>query len=179
MAGPVQAKRFGQAVFEIARDSNSLDKWSQDLAKVAALAQNEDLVAVLENPKFVYENKRNLLDSQLFGINPLAQNLVFILTGQGQFHLISKVYSEFERLLDDLRGIAKAELTTAVPLDEEERQKLTTRLSTITGKKIVIIEKVDPAIIGGMIARVEGKIIDGSTLAQLEALKTQLAGAVA
>ena len=134
---------------------------------------------MLENPKFAFENKRNLLDSQLFGINPLAQNLVFILTGQGQFHLISKVYSEFERLLDDLRGIAKAELTTAVPLDEEERQKLTTRLSTITGKKIVIIEKVDPAIIGGMIARVEGKIIDGSTRAQLEALKTQLAGAVA
>jgi F-type H+-transporting ATPase subunit delta len=179
LAETVQIKRFAQAVFELARDSSTLDLWSRDLAKIAALAQNEDLVAVLENPKFVFENKSKLLDNQLFGINPLVKNLVFILTGQGQFHLISKVYREYERLLNDFRGIAQAELTTAVPLDEDERKKLADRLSTITGKKIVIIEKVDPTIIGGMIVRVEGKIIDGSTRTQLEALKTQLAGAVA
>jgi F-type H+-transporting ATPase subunit delta len=179
LAKTVQAKRFARAVFELARESNKLDQWSQDLAKITMLAQNTDLVAVLENPGFIYENKRKLLDNQLLGINPLAMNLSYILTGQGQFHLISKVYIEYERLLDEFRSIAKAEITTAVPLDEEERIKLAARLGAITGKKIVILEKVDPTIIGGMIARVEGKIIDGSTRTQLEALKRHLAGAVA
>jgi F-type H+-transporting ATPase subunit delta len=177
LAGMLQSKRFAQAIFEIASESNQMDQWSHDLKRIASLAQNEDLVAVLENPKYAFENKKKLLNNKTLGVNPLAVNLAYILTSRGHFHLVSEVFSEYQQLVDDNRGIAKAEIITAVPLDEEEKRKLGERLSAITNKKVVLVEKVDPQIIGGMIARVDGKIIDGSTRTQLDALKSHLARA--
>jgi F-type H+-transporting ATPase subunit delta len=176
LAEGLQAKRFAQAVFEIARERNEMDQWSRDLTKIAALTSHDELVSVLANPRFSIENKRQLLDFYLKGTNPLAVNLTYLLTGRGCFHLITQISELYQQLLDDFRGIDRAEITTAVSLDKDARQRLIDRLSTITGKKIVFIEKIDPGIIGGMIARVGGQIIDGSTQTRLNALKKDLAG---
>jgi F-type H+-transporting ATPase subunit delta len=170
-----QAKRYSQTVFEIAREHNELDKWKTDLVRIAALSQNPELADVIGNPKFLFDDKAKLLNSQLTGISQKALNLAYILTKQVNFSLITEIYSDYQQLLDDYYGIAKAEIITAIPLDEEEKNKLAQRLGTITGKKIIIDARVDSRIIGGMIARVNGKIIDGSTSTQLAALKNELA----
>jgi F-type H+-transporting ATPase subunit delta len=176
LAEELQAKRFAQAVFEIAQERNEIELWSRDLAKMAGLAAQSDLVAVLGNPKFPIENKRKLLDVHLKGVSPLAQNMAFLLVGRGNFHLVTRISLLYQRLVDDLRSTDRAEITTAIPLEKGEKQKLADRLGALTGKRIIIIEKVDPGIIGGMIVRVAGKIIDGSTRTQLRALKNNLAG---
>lgn len=174
-ASTLRSKRYSQAVFEIARENNELDKWDNDLKRIAALAQTREFVSIMENPKFSFEDKSKLLNSQLKSVSQKALNLAYILTNQGKFGLITSIYIDYQQLWDDLREIDKAEVTTAIPIDESEKVKLAQRLGSVTGKKIVIVEKVDPAIIGGMIARVGGKIIDGSTSSQLAALKNELA----
>jgi F-type H+-transporting ATPase subunit delta len=177
LAEELQSKRFARAVFEIAHEHNQMDAWSRDLAKMAALAHNQTLVSALENPRFTFENKKKLLAGQLQGIGALAQNLAYVLTAGGHFHIFPQVADEYAQLLAEDRGIARAEVTTAVPLDDEERKRITAQLGVITGKKVTIVEKVDAGILGGMVARVEGKIIDGSTRSQLDRLKSQVAGA--
>ena len=144
----LRSKRYSQAVFEIARKNNELDKWNHDLERIAALAQNQEFVSIMENPKFSFEDKSKLLNSQLKGASQKALNLAYILTNQGKFGLITSVYVDYQQLLDDLREIDKAEVTTAIPLDAGEKLKLAQRLGTITGKKIVIVEKVDPTQTG-------------------------------
>jgi F-type H+-transporting ATPase subunit delta len=173
----LQAKRFSQAIFEIAQERNEFDKWQSDLHRIASLAQNSEFVLVMENPKFPFGDKTRLLDSQLKGVNPMALNLANILTNQGKFGLISDIYAEYEDLLNKHRGIEKAEVTTAVPLDEKEKAELAERIGKMTGKKIVMKINVNPKIIGGVIARVGDKIIDGSTLSQLNALKSEIESA--
>jgi F-type H+-transporting ATPase subunit delta len=173
----LQAKRFAQAVFEIARERNELDKWQGDLQKLAQLAQNSEFLAVMDNPKFSLEDKSKLLQNQVQNIGKLALNLAYLLTGGNNFRLISAISSGYQDLLDEFRGIEKAEVTTAVPLDENEKSKLNNRISAMIGKKIVLSVKVDPSIVGGIIVRVGGKIIDGSTQSQLTALRNELAGA--
>jgi F-type H+-transporting ATPase subunit delta len=171
----LQAKRYSQAIFEIAKERNEFDKWQEDLHKIAVLAQNSEFVAVMENPKFPIEEKYKLLDTRLKNSGPMARNLAYILAGKGSFDLITGIHTDYQKLLDSYRGIEQAEVTTAVPLDENERQKLAVRLGEMTGKKVIMTMKVDPAIIGGVIAKVGEKIIDGSTRSQLEALKNELA----
>jgi F-type H+-transporting ATPase subunit delta len=173
----LKAKRYSKAVFEIAQERNELEKWLRDLQILAALAQNGDFVSVMENPNFSFQNKSQLLESQLKNFSPLAMNLALILTRLGKFGLISSIYDAFQELLDNYYGIEKAEVTTAIPLDEQERAKLSYYLNGITGKKIELKEKIDPDIIGGVIARVGGKIIDGSTSIQLTSLKSELTSA--
>jgi F-type H+-transporting ATPase subunit delta len=107
----------------------------------------------------------------------MALNLAYILTNKGIFGLIADVYAGYQRLLDNYRGIEQAEVTTAVPLDEKDRQQLAERLGAITGKKVIMTVHVDPDIIGGVVAKVGEKIIDGSTRSQLAAMKNELESA--
>ena len=84
------------------------------------------------------------------------------------------ISGEYQRLLDSHRGIERAEVTTAMPLGDEDQQRLAEQLSAIVGKKVVLKSEVDPSIVGGIMARIGGKLIDGSTRSQLMALKREL-----
>ena len=87
------------------------------------------------------------------------------------------IADEYQQLLDSYRGIEQAEVTTAIPIDDEAKLKLGKCLGAIVGKKVVLKPEVDPSIIGGIIARIGGKLLDGSTRSKLAALKKELIGA--
>ena len=78
--------------------------------------------------------------------------------------------------LDEYHGIQTAEVVTAVPLDNKDKEKLSDTLGTMIGKKVVLKSGVDPEILGGIVARVGGKLLDGSTRSKLMALKKELVG---
>jgi F-type H+-transporting ATPase subunit delta len=173
----LQAKRFARAIFEIAGTNNELDKWQAELQLLAGLARNPDLVSAMENPKYPVEAKTRLLAAQSAGVSPTALNLATLLTERGIFGLLVDVSREYGLLLDQAKGIERAEVITAVPLDDLQKTKLVAQLESISGKKIDLLLKVDPSILGGMVARMGGKLIDGSTSSQLISLKNDLANA--
>jgi F-type H+-transporting ATPase subunit delta len=79
-------------------------------------------------------------------------------------------------MADESRGVARAEVTTAVPLDDQRRRRVIEGLARIVGRDdVTITERVDPEIIGGVIARVGDRLIDGSTRARLRSLRNELA----
>jgi F-type H+-transporting ATPase subunit delta len=174
--GALQSKRYSQAVFELALERNELDKWQIDLGALDDLAKDIELVSAMDNPKFSYENKIKLLANQIKSVSKLAANLACLLVNKGSFRMLSEIYSEYRLMLDSYRGIEKAEVITAIPLEENEISSLAQQLGIMSGKKINLSLLVDPQIIGGIIVRIGGKIIDGSTRSQLVALKIELAG---
>lgn len=175
MARRVYARRYARAVFEIALERKELDRWQTDLKNIAVLGENAAFMALLENPKVGFEKKEKILAEVLGDINPLARNLVYLLVSRGRFSMVGDVADEYQRLLDGYRGIEHAEVVTAVPLDDKEKKKLEEHLGAVVGKKIVLESSVDPKLVGGMIARVGGKLLDGSTHSKLLALKKELA----
>ena len=177
MARKVYARRYAQAIFEIALERKELDKWQSDLRRITGLDKEDAFVAVLESPRFHLDDKTKLLSERLDDINPLALNLACLLVTKGRFGMVGDIASEYQRLLDSYRGIEHAEAITAVPLADTDKQKLAERLSAVTGKKVVLKSEVDSSLIGGIVVRVGGKLIDGSTRSQLLALKGELAGA--
>jgi len=168
------AKRYAQAVFEIALGRKELDRWQSDLRTIASLGEDATLIAWLENPKFRFDDKVRLLSEQLGDVNPLTLNLVYLLAARGRLSMIGGIADEYQRLLDSYRGIEQAEVITAVPLDDEDRLRLGERLGAVVGKKLVVKPEVDSSLIGGFIARIGGKLLDGSTRSKLEALKREL-----
>jgi F-type H+-transporting ATPase subunit delta len=170
------ARRYAQAVFDIAREKKELDRWQSDLGKIAGLGRNATVMAIVENPKVRFEDKAKLLAERLKDINPLALNLVSLLASRGRLGMIGDIAGEYRRLLDSYHGIERAEVTTAVTLDDKDKQKLAERLGAVVGKKVVLEAKVDKSLIGGMVARVGGKLLDGSVISQLAAMKKTLAG---
>jgi F-type H+-transporting ATPase subunit delta len=173
----IQAKRYAQAVFAIAQEHQELDKWQADLKKLGTLTAIPELVAVMDNPNLAFKDKTRLLGQQIRNVSPLALNLAYLLISRGKTNLLSAISSEYQCLLDSFRGIELADVTTAVPLEAGGKSVLTKHLEALTGKKIVMDLKVDPGIIGGIIIRTGGKLIDGSTTSRLTALKDKLANA--
>ena len=177
MARRVYAKRFSQAVFKIALEGKKLDRWQSDLSKIASLGKDATLISLLQDPRLHFDSKAKLLSEQLGDMNPLALNLVYLLITKGKLNMVGEIADEYQRLLDSYRGIEQAEVTTAIPLDDEDKQRLAEYLGTAVGKKVVVKPEVDSKLIGGIVARVGGKVVDGSTRSKLVTLKRELVGA--
>ena len=90
--------------------------------------------------------------------------------------MIGDIADEYQRLFDSHRGIERAEVTTVIPLDKEDKQRLTEHLATMVGKKVVLKPEVDSRLVGGIVARIGDKLLDGSTRSKLAALRKELAG---
>ena len=175
MARRVYARRYARAVFEIALERKELDRWQADLENIAVLGRNAAFIALMEDPKIGFEKKDKVLSKLLGGVNPLARNLVYLLVSRERLNLVGEIAEEYQRLLDGYRGIEHAEVVTAVPLDAADKKRLEEHLGKVVGKKIVLEASVDPSLVGGMVARVGGKLLDGSTRSRLLALKKELA----
>jgi len=174
VARKAYAKRYAQAVFEIALETKKLDKWQADLKKIVSTVEDAAFLAFLGSPKVHLDDKASLLSERLSGVNPLALNLVLLLVTRGKPGIIGGIAEEYQRLLNSHRGIESAEVITAVPLDDEVKGKLAKRLGAVVGKKVVLESEVNPALLGGIIAIIDGKLLDGSTRSKLLALKREL-----
>lgn len=177
MARKAFARRYAQAIFELALEKKELERWQSDLPKIVNAVSEAALLTALESPKLKLDDKTRLLTERLGGISPLALNLVRLLITRASIGMIGDIASEYQRLLDSYHGIEPAKVITAVSLDDKDVQKLTQNLSVLIGKKVVLKSEVDSKIIGGIVARVGGKLLDGSTRSKLAALRRELVGA--
>jgi F-type H+-transporting ATPase subunit delta len=167
-------KRYAQAAFELALERNELESWQKGLEKIAELTKNEELMALLQNPRLPFDAKKSLSQKHLGEINPLAFNLALLLVIKGLLRLGQQISQQYISLLDVHRGIERAKVTTALPLGDEEREEVSHRLGAMANRKVVIDGQVDSTIIGGFIARMGDKLIDGSVRQRLETLKKNL-----
>jgi F-type H+-transporting ATPase subunit delta len=167
-------KRYAQAAFELALKKNELEGWQQGLRKIAVLGKNEELMALLQNPRLPFPAKKSLLEKLLAGINPFAFNLALLLVSKGILRRAGDILQQYNHLLDAHRGVERAQVTAAVPLADEDQDAISRRLEKIVQHKVVIDAQVDPSIIGGFIARVGDTLIDGSIRQRLESLKKSM-----
>jgi F-type H+-transporting ATPase subunit delta len=170
------AKRYAQAAFEIARGRDSLEEWATGLALVAQVMADPRAAAVLSSTKVALADRYRLLEAILPGIDPLVMNLARLLVAKGRVGIAPQVAEAYRDLVDEHSGVAHATVVTAVPLDDAERRAVEDKLGQVTGKKVVAHLEVEPAIVGGLVARVGDRLIDGSTRSKLLALKGALRG---
>ena len=171
------AARYARAAFELAVERNELDAWERDLRNLAAALAMPEAVAFVASRQVTAEGKEEFLRRAAGELSPLAWNMVRLLNTKGRLTLLPQIAEHFQELLDEHRGIAHAQVLTAVAMSDDEKQALTRRLSDLTGKRVDVQAFEAPEIIGGLVARIGDRLIDGSTRTRLIALKRQLAGA--
>ncbi len=171
------ARRYAQAVFELASEASQLDEWLDDLTYLAGALASEQFGELLDSPQASKEQKAEMIRTTLGDrVGPLALNLVSILASRSITHLLPEIIDRYERLLDAHRGIEQAEVVSAVPLGDGQRAKIEEMLRGIVGKDIRMSSRLDPGIVGGFIARVGDRVIDGSAIGRLHRLRRELVG---
>ncbi len=176
MARIASGKRYAQAAFELAIEKNEFESWQISLGKIASIAADAKLMALLENPKLPFDAKRGPLEERLGEVNPLALNLACLLMSRGRLRIAGDVSRQYNLLLDAHYGIERAEVVTALPLDDEGKEMISRRLGEMTGHEVIIDARVDPSIIGGFSAKIGDTLIDGSIRNRLESLRKSLVG---
>ncbi|MBI2857349.1 MAG: ATP synthase F1 subunit delta, partial [Chloroflexi bacterium] len=131
MAVSTFARRYAEAVFDIAAARKEEDRWGDELARIAATLQDRALDAVLGSPRVPFDVKQELVREALPGLSNLALNLVYLLVKKGKNYLAPAIAAEYRRLHDYYHGIEHAEVTSAFPLDEAEREALARRLGAV------------------------------------------------
>ncbi len=175
MPRSASARRYAQAVFQIAIENDELESWLDDLTVLSAAVQDAELSAFLNAPQLSHSQKIAVLESTLKdAVGPLALNLVSLLASRNLAGLMPGVVEQYQRLLDEHNGIERAEVVSAVPLDDAQRAGVEELLRGVVGKEIRLTSRVAPEIIGGMVARVGDHVIDGSTATRLESMRREL-----
>lgn len=170
------AKRYAQAVFEIARDARSFDAWQRDLAIMDQLVQDAAGREFFNNPEVSTGQKQQVAESYLANrVQPAALNLARLLIARGRFAAIDRLVVAFTELVRTYQGTAVADVTTAVPLDSAAAADVSRRLGTLIDRRVEVRMHVDPSIIGGIVARVGDYLLDGSVTGQLSRLRARLA----
>jgi F-type H+-transporting ATPase subunit delta len=167
-------KWYAQAIFELALEKKVLEAFQQGLERLTDLARDETLMALLENPKLPFEAKTDLMKEGLGEVHPFVSNLALLLVSKDGLRLAGEISRDYQVLLDAYRGIEHAEVTTAISLDEKDREMVSRRIGEILGRKVTLDLQVDPSIIGGFIARVGDMVIDGSLRQNLDSLGKSL-----
>lgn len=168
------AKRYAIAAFGIARESAQLEKWATDLRQAQETLQDEAVLAYLELPKVALERKMEGLQAALDGVHPMVLNLLVLLTSRSSLQLLPAIVAEYQRLMDDHYNRERAEVVTAIPLEAPQRERVTRRLSQLLEKEVVLTTRVNPGVLGGMVARVGDRMIDASLRGRLLALRKSL-----
>jgi F-type H+-transporting ATPase subunit delta len=167
-------KRYAQAAFQLALEADALDQWGQELRQVAQATSDPELRAFWEHAKVPTDQKLALVNQALPDSQPLVRNLISLLVMRGLAGRLPDIYDEYRRLLNEHQGRVQVDVTSAVPLEDAQRDRITTVLRGIVNKDIELVTHVDPSILGGLVLMVEDKLMDGSTRARLERLRRNM-----
>ncbi|MDD9148257.1 MULTISPECIES: F0F1 ATP synthase subunit delta [unclassified Sporolactobacillus] len=172
----IVANRYAKALFEVAEERDAVDTIESQLISVAhAISENEELRRVLLHPQVNSTEKKALVD-KLFDkeVGLEVMNLLRLLIDRKREAIIDEVLEAYTHMADVKRGILDVTVTTAVPLDEEERQDLARRLGDVLGKKLRMHAKVKKEIIGGILLRIGDLLYDGTMAGRLAGFRQEI-----
>ncbi len=173
-------RRYAGAIFDIARKQGTIDRTLEDVQEIAKVFSNRKIAYLLNEPKVPAKRKETAIRQALASkVLPTSLNLALLVVQRELVDAMQNIANELEKLVLDYKNEAKAEVTSAAPMDEAQSNAVKQALERRTGKTILMQTKVQPEILGGVVARVEDKVIDGSVRYRLSALRQQLLRGVA
>jgi F-type H+-transporting ATPase subunit delta len=169
------ARPYAEAAFRLADQAGALAKWSEMVAALAQVAENERVRTAIADPNLSDAKVAGVFISILSGkLSGEAENFVRVLARNDRLSLLPEIRQQFEVLKNEREGVLEAEVQSAFELSDAQLKDLVQRLEKKTGRKVRPHVSVDRELIGGVKIVLGDKVIDGSARAQLAALETAL-----
>lgn len=168
------ARRYTQAIVELAEENGTFDAWQRDLDMLDALVADSDVASYLANPGVQNEQKFRAVDTVLADAQPETRNLLHMLIERRRLNLLPDIAQLFREAEMAHKGIVLVDVTTADALDDAGKELVRERLKRIVGKDVELRLHEDASIIGGIVARIGDQVIDGSVVNQLRRLRVRM-----
>ena len=157
------------------RLSISKEVLEQLLSLKTLFHEQPDFIRLLGNMSLSKEERVKIIDSVLRGqVHPYLLNFLKILCERGALTEYEGCLAAFKSLYNQAHGIVEATVTTAVALDDEQRARMAEKLSAMTGKKVVLNEKVDASLVGGVLLEMNGQRYDNTLKTRLKSIHSAM-----
>ncbi len=171
------ARRYAKALLTLGKEDGKYKEYGEELASFAQLLEREpQLRDALLNPIHGREDRKKLLMRliDLLQMSLLMSNFLQLLFDKQRLGAAAGISQVYQRQMDALENISRAQVKAVIPLDEATQERLCRTLEKLTKSKVIMEVEEDPAIIGGIVARVGDLVLDGSVRTQLASLSESL-----
>lgn len=181
-SGGIQASlagRYATALFDLARDSNTIEAVEKSLATLkGALADSAELRQLTKSPLLSRTNAGKAVEalSASLGLDPLTNKYLGVLAGNRRLGELGNTIQAFQTLAANHRGETTAKVTSAHPLSTAQVDELQKQLKASVGRDVTIDLNVDPAILGGLVVKIGSQMIDSSIKTRLNSLAHAMKG---
>lgn len=170
------ARRYAEALMALGREDGEYEKYGEELAGFASLMAETDLDEALVNPLYPETVRRKILQEVIgkLELSKTVTNFLYLLLDKGRIAHAPAISDRFQRMVDEANNVKRATVTTAAGVSDKVLTQVKESLEKMTGHTVIVETKEDPAIIGGIVARVGDLTLDGSIRTQLDNLKESL-----
>jgi F-type H+-transporting ATPase subunit delta len=172
------ATRYARALLDVAtKEQADLATIESQLGELSSLfASNDGLRKALTSPAVPLPRKRAAVADilKLAGVLPIVGKTIALLAERDRLVLLPDLAEAFTQRLMDLNNVVRAEVTTAEPVPDARLQAIRQSLAAATGRTVELTSRVDPSIIGGMVARVGSTVYDASVTNHLQRIRQRL-----
>jgi F-type H+-transporting ATPase subunit delta len=173
------SRRYAKALFDLGQEKNLLSQFVLQIEQFNTLwNENPELRHALTSPTVPLRLKKDVLNkiaTRMAAQEPVKRFLTLLVVKQ-RVESISLIYFTLKAMADRKEGILRGEVVSAFPLDPPQFSYIVQSMEKKIGKKVILTREVDPALIGGIVIKIEDKIIDGSVKSQLEDVRKTIIG---
>lgn len=181
MTNQAAANRYARVLLDVALAESDPELVERQLSEfVALLEDSRPLRDVLTNPVIASAKKQGVVRELLLHapVAPVVQKLLLLLAGHDRLTLLPDLARAYHQRVLDYRQVVQVDVTTAVPLPADRERELSERLRAVAGRDVLLSTRIDPSLIGGVVARIGSTVYDGSVARQLEKMREKLSAGV-
>jgi F-type H+-transporting ATPase subunit delta len=171
------SKRYAKALLSLGKEDGGYRQYGKELQEFSSFfQQNAEFAQAVTNPVFDIEDRKQILNIlfQKTRYSDMMKNFLNLLLDKNRIRGIAGIYAFYEKLMDEVANVARAEVITPRPLHEDARIRLEKVLEGLTSRKVRMETREDDTLIGGIVVKIGDLVLDGSIKAQLKGLKESL-----
>jgi F-type H+-transporting ATPase subunit delta len=164
------ARRYAKALLMIGQQDEQTERYRRELHSVATLVTGDRrLEQAITNPLYGSAARKRVLQSLIgrLTLSKAVESFLVLLFEKGRMGFLGSINDFYQKLADELKGVARATVTSAGELSADAVERIRDVLSKRTGKDIVLEVKQDPSLIGGLVTQIGDLVLDGSIRTQL------------
>jgi len=171
---------YAEALLELAVQGGQESAVADELASLRDLvAKDSDFASFLASPAVERESRRDTLRKIFAGkLSDMTLNLLLVLNDKQRLSILPNIADKFNRLLEARRGQERMYAESAVPLSDAQRNTLIDLLKKLTGRQPILVEIVEPAVLGGLRVQVGDKVFDNTVYSRLRRFRSDLLAGV-
>ena len=177
MSANAIARRYAKALVQLAAEEGAVEKFHGELARVEAVfSAHPELGSLLSNPAYGIEAKLDTLRdvAARLSLSDTIRNFLLLLQERSRMTCLAAIFSSYSVLADELSGVVRPVITSALPLAEARIAEIKAALEKSTGKKVILKIEIDPSLLGGVVTKIGDKVLDGSVKTQLTRIEAIL-----